>query len=296
MTSMSWKTRRRAADAAELTTASDAVEVDLTGPPQTMLDMVFAKALDAKSPNPVLGDAYALDLINRVHYDAHNNPITKQRRRQVSSITVRAAQFDIWVRQFLAKHDRAVVLHLGCGLDSRVFRVDPGAGVEWYDVDFPDVIALRERFYPTREHYHLVAASVTDPAWLSEIPADRPVLLLAEGVSMYLLEEDGVALLRRVVERFPSGELQLDFWSRFGTKAQRKNNTVVRWSGSTLGWSVDRPEDITARVPGARVLTAISLFDAETAVRLPKGLRRFSRVASRTPVLRRIVQLHRYAF
>lgn len=294
MTSMSWKTRRLSDQVP--TAAAGAVEVDLTGPPQTMLDMVFAKALDAASPHPVLGDTYALDLISRVHYDTRRNPIIRQRRRQVSSITVRAAQFDMWVRDFLAAHHRAVVLHLGCGLDSRVFRVGPGPGVEWYDVDFPDVIALRERFYPTRDNYHLIASSATDATWLTEIPADRPVLMLAEGVSMYLTEDDGVALLRRVVERFPAGELHLDFWSRFGTKAQRKNNTVVRWSGSELGWSVDHPDEILAAVPGTRIVAAISLFDADTVERLPKGLRRFSRVASRTPVLRRIVQLHRYAF
>ncbi|MGE2716630.1 class I SAM-dependent methyltransferase [Mycolicibacterium litorale] len=291
MTSMSWKTRRRMPEP-----QGDRVHVELSGPPQTMLDMVYAKALDADSARPVLGDTYAKQLISRVDYDPRTSPITKQRRRQVSSITVRGAQFDIWVREFLESHERAVVLHLGCGLDSRVFRVDPGPEVEWFDVDFPDVIALREQFYPTREHYHLVAASVTDPAWLEDIPSDRPVLLLAEGVSMYLQEADGVALLRRVVERFPSGELQLDFWSRFGTKAQRKNNTVVRWSGSTLGWSVDGPGDILAAVPGLHVVKAISIFDAETAQRLPTGIRRFTRVASRTPVLRKLVGLHRYAF
>jgi methyltransferase (TIGR00027 family) len=294
MTSMSWMARRRTTEATAA--PADKVPVVLSGPPQTMLDMVYAKALDAASPQPVLGDSYAKQLISQVDYDQRNNPIAKQRRRQVSSITVRAAQFDIWVRQFVSAHDRAVVLHLGCGLDSRVFRVDPGPDVEWFDVDFPDVIALRERFCPTREHYHLVAASVTDPSWLPEIPADRPVLLIAEGVSMYLAEDDGIALLRRVVEHFPAGELQLDFWSRFGTKAQQKNNTVVRWSGSKLGWSVDGPDDILGNVPGTRLLTAISLFDAETAQRLPNGIRRFARMASHTPVLRKIVQLHRYAF
>ncbi|BBY15877.1 class I SAM-dependent methyltransferase [Mycolicibacterium litorale] len=291
MTSMSWKTRRSIP-----APQGDRVHVELSGPPQTMLDMVYAKALDADSDRPILGDTYAKKLISQVDYDPRTSPITKQRRRQVSSITVRGAQFDIWVREFLQTHERAVVLHLGCGLDSRVFRVDPGPGVEWFDVDFPDVIALREQFYPTRDRYHLVAASVTDPAWLDDIPTDRPVLLLAEGVSMYLQERDGVALLRRVVERFPAGELQLDFWSRFGTKAMRKNNTVVRWSGSTLGWSVDGPEDILRAVPGVRVVKAISIFDAETAQRLPRGLRRFTRVASHTPVLRKLVGLHRYAF
>jgi O-methyltransferase involved in polyketide biosynthesis len=294
MTSMSWMSRRRATDIAA--PQADKVHVELSGPPQTMLDMVYAKALDADAAQPVLGDVYAKQLMGQLDYDWSKSPITRQRRRQVSSIAVRGAQFDVWASQFLSGHDRAVVLHLGCGLDSRVFRLDPGSEVEWYDVDFPEVIALRERLFPTRENYHLVSASATDPSWLDAIPADRPALLLAEGVSMYLTEDDGTALLRRVVERFPSGELQLDFWSRFGTRAQRKSNKVVRWSGSTLGWAVDGPDDIVGSVPGTRVLTAISVFDAETAQRLPKGYRRFARLASHTPVLRKIVQLHRYAF
>jgi O-methyltransferase involved in polyketide biosynthesis len=181
-------------------------------------------------------------------------------------------------------------------LDSRFFRVDPGPDVDWYDIDFPDVIALRERFYPTRENYHLVASSATDLLWLDAIRADRPTLLIAEGVSMYLTESDGTALLRRVVERFPAGELQLDFWSRFGSKAMRKNNAVVRLSNSELGWAVDEPGDILDAVPGTRLLRAVSVFEADTVQRLTKGYRRFAKVASRTPVLRRIVQFHRYAF
>jgi O-methyltransferase involved in polyketide biosynthesis len=275
---------------------SDKLHVDLTGPPQTMLDMVYARALDAEAPQPVLGDRWAKQLMAQVDYDTSTSPIAKQRRRQVMSIAVRGAQLDIWTSQFLANHERPVVIQIGCGLDSRVFRVDPGPEVEWYDVDFPDVIALRERFYPTREHYHLVASSATEPSWLDKIPADRPALFIAEGVSMYLTESDGVALLRRVVERFPAGELQLDFWSRFGTKAMRKNNTVVRASNSELGWSVDEPEDILSAVPGTRLIRAIPVFEAETVQRLTKGYQRFARTAARTPVLRKIVQFHRYAF
>lgn len=279
-----------------MTSSSDKVHVELTGPPQTMLDMVYARALDAAAAAPVLGDEYAIQLMDQVDYDTSKSPIAKQRRRQVTSIAVRGAQLDIWTRQFLANHEHPVVIQIGCGLDSRVFRVDPGPDVDWYDIDFPDVIALRERFYPRREHYHLVPSSATDSSWLDAIPADRPALLIAEGVSMYLTESDVVALLRRVVERFPAGELQLDFWSRFGTKAMRKNNTVVRWSGSELGWSVDSPDDILAAVPGTRLLRGISVFEAETVQRLSKGYRRFARMASHTPVLRKIVQFHRYSF
>lgn len=272
------------------------IHVDLSGPPQTMLDMVYAKALDADSARPVLGDHLAKQLMTQLDYDWSKSPVPRQRRRQVTSIAVRAAQFDIWVRQFLAVADRPVVLHVGCGLDSRAFRIDPGPEVEWYDVDFPDVIALRERLYPARRNYHLVASSATDPNWLNGIPADRPALLIAEGVSMYLTEHDGVDLLRRVVGRFPSGELQLDFWSRLGRRAQEKNNKVVRWSGSDLGWAVDSPSEIIGQIPGTRSLCAISVFEAATVQRLPKGYQRFAAAASRTPGLRGIVQFHRYAY
>jgi len=202
----------------------------------------------------------------------------------------------VWTREFLSAHRRAVVLHLGCGLDSRVFRLNPGPDVEWYDLDYPNVIELREILYPAREHYHLVSASATDPSWLSLIEADRPALLLAEGLSMYLSEADGIALLRRVVDHFPAGELQLDVWSRAGSRAQQKSNKVITRSGSTLGWAVNSPEDILAHLPGIRLMVAASLFKADTVGRATRGTRFVARTASRVPVLRNSIQLHRYAF
>ena len=74
------------------------------------------------------------------------------------------------------------------------------------------------------------------------------MLLLAEGISMYLTEHEGVALLRRVAGRFPSGELQIDFFNWLGIASQ-KTQTLVRRSGSTLHWAVNSPEDILSQVP-----------------------------------------------
>jgi O-methyltransferase involved in polyketide biosynthesis len=208
---------------------------------------------------------------------------------------VRTAQYDIWARQFLAVHQQCTVVHLGCGLDSRVFRLDPGPGVQWYDVDYPAVIALREQIYRTRAQYHLLATSATDLSWLDQIPADRPVLLLAEGISMYLTEDEGVSLLRRVVDRFPSGELQIDFYNRLAIKSQ-KAHTLVRRTGSTLHWAVDSPQDILSRVPGIRLLTAATLFDASTFGRASTGFRLAKGLVRTVPPLRTALQYHRYAF
>ena len=271
---------------------TDKVSVDLHGAAKTMLTTLYLKALDADFDRPVLGDRYAKEAVNRIEFDWDG---LEAPGRWAPLVTVRTAQYDIWARQFLAVHPHATVVHLGCGLDSRVFRLDPGPGVDWYDLDYPDVIALREKIFPTRPQYHLLATSATDPSWLDQIPTDRPVLLLAEGVSMYLTQRDGVALLQRVVDRFTAGELQIDFYNWLGIKSQRTHR-LQRQSGSTLHWGVNSPRDILDRVSGVRLLTATTLFDASTFSRVPAGFRRGSRLARAVPPLHRMLQYHRYAF
>ncbi len=271
---------------------TEKVSVDLSGPAQTMLTTLYCKALDADRDRPVLGDSFARAAVARIDYDWGKLGVAD---RWSPLVTVRTAQYDIWASQFLAVHPEATVVHLGCGLDSRVFRLDPGQGVDWYDVDYPAVIALRERIFPTRPRYHLVASAATEPSWLEQIPADRPVLLLAEGISMYLTKSDGVGLLRRVVDRFRSGELQIDFYNWLGVRSQ-KTHKLQRQSGSTLYWAVNNPQDILDQVPGVRLLIATTFFDASTFSRVPVGFRRAGGLVRAAAPLRGMFQYHRYAF
>jgi O-methyltransferase involved in polyketide biosynthesis len=269
------------------------LSVDLSGAPQTMLATFYAKALDADLPNSILHDRWAREIVDRIDYDWSRTTITPGNS---PAVTTRSAHFDHWTRQFLAAHREAVVLHLGCGLDSRYWRVDPGTGVDWYDVDYPEVAALREKLYPiVNDGYRVIAASVTDPAWLADIPRDRPVLMLGEGLTMYLTAADGVALLRRIVGHFPGGELQFDAFSRFGIRTQW-SNAVVRRSGATLHWGINRPEEIISAVPGVRLLAWQSPFETASfrAVSLP--FRAMARAMSTLTATKYMAQYHRYAF
>ncbi|GBG37904.1 class I SAM-dependent methyltransferase [Mycobacterium montefiorense] len=270
----------------------DRIRVDLSGPPQTMLATLYAKALDADAPNSILCDQYAKAAVARIDYDWAATTIDA---RTAPSVAIRSAHFDNWARQFLAVHDEAVVLHVGCGLDSRVYRLDPGPGVRWIDVDYPEVISLRERIYPGRTNYRMLPASVTDPSWVAEIPSDRPVLFLGEGLTMYLTKDDGLALLRRVVDRFGSGELQFDAFNTFGIRAQLIN-AVVRRSGSKLRWGIDGPSDIVDAVAGVRVLVWESVFDSDTFEMVSPFVRWVGAAMATVPVLRTMSQYHRYAF
>jgi O-methyltransferase involved in polyketide biosynthesis len=271
---------------------TDLIPVHLSGPAKTMLTTLYLKALDADLARPVLGDRYAKQVVARLDFDWRQLGITG---RWAPLITVRSAQFDLWTRQFLAVHDGATVVHLGCGLDSRFFRVAPHAGVQWFDVDFPAVIELRKQIYPSCPGCHLTAASASDPAWLQLIPVDRPVLLLAEGISMYLTAEEGFTLLRRVVDRFPCGELQIDFYNQAAVRSQ-KAQRLVRRSGSTLYWAVGAPEAILEAVPAARLLAALTLVDAAPFARASPLFRLLARAVSTVPPLRSTLQYHRYAF
>ena len=266
--------------------------VDLHGAPQTMLATLYAKALDAEAAEPLLNDTWARDIVDRIDYDWSSTTITA---RNSPSVTLRSAHFDEWARQFLRAHTDAVVLHLGCGLDSRYFRLRPGDGVDWYDIDYPDVIALRHTFYPANSGYRLIAASVTDPSWLTQIRSGRPTLLVAEGLTMYLTEEDGLALLRRVVDGFPSGELHFDAFNRLGIKAQWMNG-VVRRSGATLHWGIDGPDDILGSVPGTELLQWVPVFESDSFARVGGVYRGMAAVMNRIPGLRSMAQFHRYSY
>ncbi|MGE0215548.1 class I SAM-dependent methyltransferase [Mycolicibacterium sp.] len=268
------------------------LRVDLHGAPQTMLATLYGRALDADAPDSLLHDRWARDVVDRIDHDWSTTGITAD---TAPSVALRARHFDVWAGSFLAAHPDAVVLHLGCGLDSRYFRIGPGPGVDWYDVDYPDVAELRQRFYPSGGRYHVVASSVTDPAWLADVPAGRPTLMIGEGLTMYLTEADGAALLRRIVEQFPSGELQFDAFSRFGIKTQWVNR-VVRRSGSTLYWGIDGPDDILAAVPGTRLVQWVPVFEAELFRQLPRRYRVMAAVLDRVRGVRTMAQFHRYSF
>lgn len=271
---------------------TEKIHVDLSGAPQTMLATLHARALDADLPKSILHDTWAKEVVGRLDYDWSQTSMTP---RNAPSVTMRSAHFDMWARQFLAVHPRATVVHLGCGLDSRYLRLDPGPEVEWYDVDHPAVAELRVQLLPQREHNHVVAASVTDPSYLNDIPDDRPTLVMGEGLTMYLTRDGGTALLRRVVGRFPSGELQFDAFNTLGIKSQW-TNAVVRRAGATLRWGVNGPGDILDAVPGTRLLAWVPVFESEAFSNLPGGYRMLATVMNRVPGLRTMAQFHRYAF
>jgi methyltransferase (TIGR00027 family) len=268
-------------------------KVRLTEEKETMLITLYARALESQSPNPILRDPAAEAAIGRINYDFGR---LKLRRQDAAAIAARARVFDNWAANFLAGHPRATVLHLGCGLDSRVERLNPPASVLWFDVDYPEVIALRRQLFPERPGYRLIGAPVTEAGWLDQAPAERPALIVAEGLLYYLAEAEVKALLRRVVERFPGGELMFDAVCRRYLRLQ-KRNLGLRATGARMTWGLDDPRQLERWRPGVRLVTQQPVVHPTLLNRtLPVGLRYLVRLASLAPAVRGLGVLLRYRF
>ncbi len=209
----------------------------LTKEQETLLIPLFAKAQD----NPILRDEKARQILESVQY---NFPSLRVPEKTAVTLRMRAKQLDTYTSAFLAARPNTLVFHLGCGLDSRCLRV-PHPQATWFDLDLPDVIALRKKFYPETDSYRMIASSVTDHAWVENIPAAKaqPVFVVAEGLLMYLHESDVRALILCLQERFSGCHLVFDVFSKL-TADRIQAHPSIQKTGATIHWGIDDAREI----------------------------------------------------
>ncbi len=270
-------------------------QVHLTKEKETLLPTLYGRALDARSSNPILGDTFADALVRRLNFDFESLRLPKG---AAVSLPIRARHLDGWTREFLAANPVSTVLHLGCGLDSRVLRIDPPPSVRWYEVDHPEVIELRRRLHPARANCSLIGTGVTDLRWLDEIPAEGPVLVVAEGLVVYLPEEEGIALFRAITGKFPGGEFAFDAYSKPMVWLTKRLATVKK-TGAVLAWGFGDPKDLERQVPRLRLVDAVPFLTMpELGARLSRTCvdRAVFRLMERSGFVQRLVRHLRYRF
>jgi len=265
---------------------STSVKVKLTPEQETLLITLYAKA---QPSNPLFFDPTARDILNRIDYDFSRLRVPN---KTVVLVCQRAKKIDNVTRDFLDEHPGALVLQLGCGLDSRFLRVDDGR-VNWYDLDMPPVIELRHQFFNESERYHMIAASVIDLEWMKAVASDgRPVLVVAEGLLMYLDEADVRQLVLRLQEVFPGCRLIADVFSRL-TARSAANHPALKYTGATMGWGIDDPHELEVWAPGVRLLEEWFFTDDPDLARLSAGYRLAYRLAG---AFRMVQRAHRIVY
>ncbi len=227
---------------------------------QTLFIPLAARARETRRKRPVLHDPKAAELITSIEFDAAKY----ERGFGGWMMVLRTAIYDFWVRQFLAEHPGGTVVELGTGLNTRFDRVDNGQ-VHWIDLDLPDTIALRGRFFTDTRRRRMVPASVLSDVWLPAVTdSPGPYFFVTEGVLAYLPEPDVTAALARLTARFPGARLALDTYPQRMLEQQHKlaqRRGIARWQ-----WACDDPRTLQR--------LGLRLDESATVTRPPADMRR----------------------
>ena len=206
---------------------------------QTLYIPLYGKALVSQK-GLLLHDPKAEEIWAKEGFPLKGKPASKWLAYYMG---MRAAVFDDWVRRQMTALPDAVILHLGCGMDSRCLRVG-AEGRTWYDVDFPSVTEQRRRYYTESDTYRMVGADVRRGDWLNALPAGGRAIVVMEGVSMYLTETERASLLTALCEHFEEVAVLTDCYSKLAARLSRIKNPVND-VGVTRVYGVDHPAELT---------------------------------------------------
>ena len=247
------------------------LKVELGPVQQTLLIPLLARARETEKPGGMLRDPRAIEIVNGLDYDFSK----WEGGRSLVGAMLRACMFDRYVQSFLKKHPNGTIVDLGCGLDTRFERLDNGE-VRWFDLDLPDVIALRQRFFHNTHRRTMIAASLLDLSWMNQVEnAGGPWMFVAEAVLSYLDSLDARCVLSSLSARFPGATFAFDTTAAKMVDSQASHDAMRHLSPeSWLRWRCDDPREIESWGVNLRLLSSETFFGADRDLldRMPLGL------------------------
>lgn len=270
---------------------SESNQYPLTGVSETLLLPLYIRAMESQRQDALIKDAYAIVLTKQLKYDP--SWIKKMLVDEDDRVTLvlRNREFDRCAQDFLVRFPEAVIVHIGCGLDTRFERVDNGK-VEWYDLDLPEVIELRRKLIGAEgPRYHGLPCSALDCAWVDRLRVhrERPMLFLAEGVLLYFTEPQVKTLVLRLSEDLPGAELVFDAFSPF---LVRMNNWRISRTkiGARYHWGLGHGKDVEGWCEG------ITLLDEWHPFTCPEPRLEHIRWMRHIPFLANVIGVFHYRF
>jgi len=219
----------------------------LTGVAETLMITLYARYVETQRSDSLFQDPKTVEIVDRTNYNF--DKYAKGWASQLG-VVIRVREYDRIAQQFLEAHPNAVVVNLGCGLCTRFTRLDNGSG-RWYEVDFPEVIEFRRKFFQESDRYRFIPISILDFAWMDQIQrsAEQPLLILMEGVSPYLSEAENRSLILQICDRLAPAEFVFDVLNRKSAKRTARHDTVSK-TGAEFKSGIDSGKEVEAWANG----------------------------------------------
>lgn len=183
---------------------------DITGVPETMIQTLYARAKESKKSNPLIYDKKSIELVERIDYDFS---VADKDIMMSSGVIARTILLDKMVKDYINSNPNSTITNLACGLDTRFYRVDNGK-IKWYNLDLPEVIRIRKRFFTENNRVSMISSSAMEEDWVNNVDTQKaPVLIVIEGLTMYLTEEDVRIILSIITKHFVNTTIFMEIMS-----------------------------------------------------------------------------------
>ena len=228
-------------------------KITLSGVPETMLQTLYARAKESKGRGAIC-DRKAEELIGRLDYDFS---LADKDAAMHSGVIARTIVLDRLAGAWLAANAGATVVNIACGLDTRCYRLQGYA--HWYNLDLPETIAVREKLLPETGTISQIAMSAMDD-WGGEIAEQgTPVLVIIEGLTMYLSEADVQRIFEVIAGRFGSVTVFVETMNPMVVKSFKEKS--IEGSNAKFTWGVKNGAALVKLLPGFRFKEEHSLTE-----------------------------------
>ena len=238
----------------------DKIPVTLKNVEKTLLLPLWGRAIESQKEKPFLKDEKAAAIMNSMDFDFSKIAENVAGISQLSWIG-RALVTDRVIGEFIKERPAATIVNVGCGLDTTFERVDNGT-LRWFDMDLPDVMELRKRYFTESERRKFITSSFLDEDWFSRVGEPGEILFVAGGVFYYFDEDTMKDFFVRMAEKFHGSEFLFDVASPAGVRAA--NRIVLQGSGmdasAILKWGLKNPKDIEKWDRDIKILNKHSFF------------------------------------
>lgn len=190
---------------------------------ETLIIPLFGRMICSEHFPELFDDPQAKRICDSLDYD-----FSSKRKKMESvaglfgALEVAQRQYDLIceVKEYLNKHPEAAVVNMGCGLDDSFSKADNGK-CHGYNLDFPDVIKIRNELLPAGDREVNIACDLNDYSWMDQIDGSKGAVFFASGVFYYFKTEDVKKLFSQMAKRFPGGILVFDVCNERGAKMMR---------------------------------------------------------------------------
>jgi methyltransferase (TIGR00027 family) len=178
----------------------------------------YFRAQETARPDALFRDRFAERLCGQQGVDIANT--LPDGNKHAWAWVTRTYLFDYFIKQEL-QQGADLVLNLAAGLDARPYRMELPASLQWIEVDLPEILAYKEEILtnekPTcaleRVRLNLADSDARRTLFAALNRRAKKVLVLTEGLLIYLSEEEVAALARDLANGASFQRWIMDFGS-----------------------------------------------------------------------------------